>query len=164
MNSDHLNLGRVLNSLLLLLDRRYTAEQSQIYVSTDCINNKLLFFFLSVDDDQLVDRNCACCAQYALPSYHKWVKFQHIVYKVANSSLFGGFIALCIAANTIIMATESYNACELCRLCGNTTCDLCTESCNFEQDSQIEWRFGMTKTHDDVINLSNLVRLSPVLV
>lgn len=119
-----------------------------------------MFWF--TEDDKLIDRNCLCCAKSGIPSYHVWMKWQNLVFKVANDGLFELFITLCILVNTALMASEYYNACELCRLCVDniTSCTICADNCDLAVDSQREWLEGMTRPHAQALNIANIV--SPI--
>ena len=63
------------------------------------------------DDDELIDRNCECCARCCVP-FMRWLRIQNVLYKIVSDFMFEIFITICIVLNVITMSIDHYGMSE----------------------------------------------------
>lgn len=67
----------------------------------------VVFNFVGLISDNLVDRNCDYCVQCCI-DYQCWLKFQNSLHSVVRDPLFELLITVCIILNTAFLAVEHH--------------------------------------------------------
>lgn len=76
--------------------------------------NPMCYFWFAADsefstkqgENEIVDRNCECCAKAGGACFIPWLYFQNFMYILAIDPLLDLFITICIVLNTALMASE----------------------------------------------------------